>query len=50
LQGHGIGGKLVEKAYATAREQGWKVQLVCPFAVSYVAKHPELQPFTGVKA
>jgi uncharacterized protein len=50
LQGHGIGGKLVEKAYTAAREHGWKVQLVCPFAVSYVAKHPELQPFTGVKA
>jgi predicted GNAT family acetyltransferase len=49
LQGHGIGGKLVEKAYANAREHGWKVQLICPFAVNYVAKHPELQPFTGVK-
>ena len=50
LRGHGIGGKLVEKAYAYARGRSWKVQLVCPFAVGYVAKHPELQPFTSVKA
>jgi hypothetical protein len=49
LGGRGIGGKLVVQAYDYAKEHSLQVQLVCPFAVSYVAKHPELQPFTGVK-
>lgn len=41
LRHHGIAGELTRFALETAREHGWKVVLVCPYAESFVIKHPE---------
>jgi predicted GNAT family acetyltransferase len=41
LEGHGIGSALIQGVLDTARSQGLKVVTVCPFAESYVDRHPE---------
>lgn len=42
LRGRGLGGELVQQAFAYAREHELKVELVCPFTTDYVSKHSEL--------
>jgi predicted GNAT family acetyltransferase len=42
-RGRGIAGQLVRKAFRYAEEHGLKVEVICPFAISYVSYHPELQ-------
>lgn len=46
LEGQGIGNKLAHAAMTYAREQGLKVQAVCPFVSNYVAKRPEYHDMT----
>lgn len=41
LEGRGIGKMLAEKAFAFVEEQGWKIIPLCPFASSYIKRHPE---------
>lgn len=41
LRGRGIAGELTRFALEAAREKGWKVEPVCPYAASYVTQHPE---------
>ena len=41
LRGRGIGDRLVGKAVGDAREQGFKIFPLCPFAASRFRKHPE---------
>jgi predicted GNAT family acetyltransferase len=41
LEGHGIGGKLVQHALDDARARGLAVTLMCPFAKDWVEHHPE---------
>jgi hypothetical protein len=42
-RGQGLAGNLVRQAFAYAHENGLKVEVICPFAVGYVSRHPELQ-------
>ena len=49
LRKQGMGSALVEKIFQFAREKGLKVEVICPFAVNYVAQHPALQPFVVKK-
>jgi predicted GNAT family acetyltransferase len=42
LGGRGIGGQLVQAAVALAREDQLKVLPLCPFARTYLRRHPEL--------
>jgi uncharacterized protein len=44
----GAGGRLVEKALGVAQANGSKLRIVCPFAKSYVARHPELKKRYGI--
>lgn len=46
LEGHGIGNKLAHHAMEYAKENGFKVQALCPFVAAYVRKHPEYQDIT----
>jgi len=41
LEGRGLGGKLVKAAMEAARSEGRQVEPLCPFARSYLARHPE---------
>lgn len=43
FEGQGIGGRLVTKAVAAARDQGREVVAVCPFMTDYLERHPELR-------
>jgi len=40
-EGQGIGKILAEHVLNYAREQGYKVQPLCPFIKAYVKRHPE---------
>ena len=42
LEGHGIGGKLVEAAVDYAAEHGLAVVPSCPFATSWLDRHPDV--------
>lgn len=42
-RGRGLAGQLVRKALHYAEERALKVEIICPFANSYVSHHPELQ-------
>ena len=41
LGGRGIAGSLVEAALAEARARGWKVDPACPYASTWMERHPE---------
>jgi uncharacterized protein len=46
LEGRGIGSALIRGVLDTARTEGLKVKPVCPFAKSYVERHPEYADLT----
>jgi predicted GNAT family acetyltransferase len=39
--GQGVGGRLVEAAVAKAAREGLELDSQCPFATSWMEKHPE---------
>jgi uncharacterized protein len=41
LEGRGLAGALVKAALEHARAHGLRVDPVCPFAASYMQRHPE---------
>jgi uncharacterized protein len=41
LRGHGLASSLAETALRFARQKNLKVDVICPLAKSYLAKHPE---------
>jgi predicted GNAT family acetyltransferase len=41
LRGHGLGSELAHSALEWAREQGLKVDVICPSVAEYLKKHPE---------
>src|ERR1700733_9129380 len=41
LRGTGIAGALAQSALEWARENGRKVDVVCPYVASYLQSHPE---------
>ena len=41
LEGHGIGSALIRGVLDIARSQRLKVIALCPFAKSYLERHPE---------
>lgn len=40
LEGRGLGGQLVRAALAHAVEQQWRIVPACPFARSWLTRHP----------
>jgi predicted GNAT family acetyltransferase len=44
LQGRGVAGALVRAALDHARTSGLKVDAECPYARSYLDRHPETAP------
>lgn len=45
-EGQGIAGRLAHHALEYAREQGFKVQALCPYISAYIRRHPEYQSIT----
>jgi hypothetical protein len=43
IGGRGVGGELVRSALEYARAKGLKVVPSCPYAASYIARHPQYQ-------
>jgi predicted GNAT family acetyltransferase len=41
LRGQGLGSELAKSALEWAREQGLKVDIICPSVLAYMEKHPE---------
>ncbi|HZU30856.1 MAG TPA: GNAT family N-acetyltransferase [Candidatus Angelobacter sp.] len=41
LRGKGLGSELAHSALEYAREQGLKVDVICPSVAAYLEKHPE---------
>lgn len=41
MRGHGIASELAHSALEYAREQGLKVDIICPSVNAYIEKHPE---------
>jgi predicted GNAT family acetyltransferase len=41
LRGKGLGSELAQSALEWAREQGLKVDVICPSVTAYLEKHPE---------
>ena len=41
MRGKGIGSELARSALELAREQGLKVDVICPSVAAYLEKHPE---------
>jgi uncharacterized protein len=49
-EGRGLGGLLVRRGLEEARAAGKTVIATCPFALSYVDRHPELDEFLAPSA
>lgn len=41
LRGRGVGARLVSHVVAEARDQGFRIFPLCPFAAAQFRKHPE---------
>ena len=41
LRGKGLASSLAETAFEWARKKNFRVDVVCPIALEYLAKHPE---------
>ncbi|MCA9913541.1 MAG: N-acetyltransferase [Anaerolineae bacterium] len=46
LSGRGLAHELAHTAMEFAKDQGYRVQAICPFVKMYVEKHPEYQSIT----
>lgn len=41
LRGRGLGGRLARHAFALAEAEGLRVELMCPFQIAWLDRHPE---------
>ena len=46
LEGQGIATQMADVALKYAKDEGHKVQALCPFIASYVREHPEYHSIT----
>lgn len=46
LEGQGIATQMADVALKYAKDEGHKVQALCPFIASYVPEHPEYHSIT----
>jgi predicted GNAT family acetyltransferase len=50
LRGRGIANELAQKALEFAKDNGLKVEVICPVVFHFLAKHPEYKPLVGIRA
>lgn len=46
FEGKGIAGKMARVALDFAKDEGYRVQALCPFIAAYIRRHPEYQTIT----
>jgi predicted GNAT family acetyltransferase len=49
LRGRGIANELAQKALEFAKDNGLKVEVVCPVVFHFLTKHPEYKPLVGIR-
>jgi predicted GNAT family acetyltransferase len=49
-RGRGLAGRLVRMALRYAEERGLKVEVICPFAIGYISRNPDLQHLVSKRA
>ncbi len=49
LRGQGIASKLLGMIVEKAKKEGFKIDPICSYAVSYFEKHPELSDLLAAK-
>src|SRR5262245_11874112 len=49
-EGHGLGGRLVERALTDIRDNGMRVVPICPFVSSYIDHHPEYRDLVAASS
>ena len=47
IEGRGVASQLTRAAFEHAREQGWNVRPVCPYAAAWAERHPEYSQLLG---
>lgn len=47
LRGRGLASELAKAAFAYAKENGLRVDVICPSALHYLSQHPELRQLVG---
>ena len=48
LRGRGIANELAQKALELAKDNGLKVEVICPVVFHFLTKHPEYKPLIGI--
>ena len=49
LRGRGIANELAQKALQFAKDNGLKVEVICPVVFHFITKHPEYKPLVGIR-
>ena len=47
LRGRGIAATLARTAFEYAKQNGLRVDVICPSALQFLSKHPEYKPLIG---
>jgi len=49
LRNRGIANELAQQALAFAKDNGLKVEVICPVVFHFITKHPEYKPLVGIR-
>jgi hypothetical protein len=47
MRGRGVAGELAQTAFEYAKQNKLRVDVICPLAADFAAKHPEYKPLIG---
>jgi uncharacterized protein len=47
IRGHGVAAELTQTAFEHAKQNNLRVDVICPIAADFAAKHPEYQFLIG---
>ncbi|MFL6427194.1 MAG: GNAT family N-acetyltransferase [Acidobacteriaceae bacterium] len=50
MRGRGVAAELAQTAFEYAKQNHLRVDVICPLAADYAAKHPEYQSLIGKQA
>jgi predicted GNAT family acetyltransferase len=50
MRGRGVAAELAQTAFEYAKQNTLRVDVICPLAANFAAKHPEYNSFIGKKA
>jgi uncharacterized protein len=50
MRGRGVASELAQTAFEYAKQQHFRVDVICPLAAEFLSKHPEYNSSVGKKA